>query len=146
DEVTGQCQETGRDQAHVQFGFSCAALICEVAYNQGDASLYLENSTALLTGFEYTAKLLLGEDVPYYVWTDITGKYCKWGSIGTSDPDTGPVYSKCWSVAYNHFVNRLGMSMPYTLRLFEENNWPSTYSSEGYWYDMFTFTPHPGDN
>ncbi len=146
DEKTGQCQETGRDQGHVQFGFSCAALICEVAYNQGDEDLYLENKTALLTGLEYTARLLLGDDVPYYVWKDITGKYCRWQKIGTADPKGGPSYSKCWSVAYNHYVNRLGMSMPNTLRLLEANNWPSRYSSEGYWFDMFTFAPHAGDN
>ncbi|MFI3291896.1 MAG: alginate lyase family protein [Rikenellaceae bacterium] len=146
DEESGQCQETGRDQAHVQFGFSCAALICEVAYNQGNADLYLENKSALLTGLEYTAKLLLGDEVPYYVWSDISGKYCKWQKIGTADPEHGPSYNKCWSVVYNHFVNRLGMSMPNTLRLLEANDWPSKYSSEGYWFDMFTFTPHAGDN
>ncbi|MFI3281959.1 MAG: alginate lyase family protein [Rikenellaceae bacterium] len=146
DEKSGQCQETGRDQAHVQFGFSCAALICEIAYNQGDEYLYMENETALLTGLEYTAKLLLGEEVPYYVWTDITGKYCRWKSIGTADPESGPSYNKCWSVAYNHYVNRLGKSMPNSLRLLEKNGWPSKYSSEGYWFDMFTFAPHPNDN
>ncbi|MFR9602257.1 MAG: alginate lyase family protein [Rikenellaceae bacterium] len=146
DPKSGQCQETGRDQAHVQFGFSCAALICEVAYNQGNADLYLENETALLVGLEYTAKLLLGDEVPYYVWSDISGKYCRWQTIGTADHKDGPSYNKCWSVVYNHFVNRLGMSMPNTYRLLERENWPSKYSAEGYWFDMFTFAPHPGDN
>ncbi len=146
DSKTGQCQETGRDQGHVQFGFSCAALICEVAYNQGDEYLYLENDKALLTGFEYTAKLLLGDEVPYFVWTDVSGKYCRWERIGTADPERGPSMGKCWSVGYNHFVNRLGLEMPNTLRLLEENNYPSKYTTEGYWFDMFTFTPHPDDN
>ncbi len=146
DPETGQCQETGRDQAHVQFGFSCAALICEVAYNQGDKDLYLENNTALLTGLEYTARLLLGDEVPYKVWKDITGKYCRWNRIGTKDPEDGAKYNKCWSVAYNHYVNRLGKEMPHTLRLLEAKGYPSTYSSEGYWFDMFTFAPHALDN
>ncbi len=146
DPVTGQCQETGRDQAHVQFGFSCAALICEVAYNQGDKTLYDENNRALLTGLEYTAQLLMGDEIPYKVWKDITGKYCRWNRIGTADPKDGPKYNKCWSVVYSHFVHRMGLEMPHTLRLLEAQKWPSTYSSEGYWFDMFTFTPHPYDN
>ncbi len=148
DPVTGQCQETGRDQAHVQFGLSCAALICEVAYNQGHPELYRENSDALLTGLEYTAELLLlgyanKDNLRYFNWWDVTGKYRKWTSIGTDEDDFS--YGKCWTVVYNHFVNRLGMEMPYTKQLFESEGWPSSYTSEGYWYDMFTFAPHPDD-
>ncbi len=146
DAETGQCQETGRDQGHVQFGLSCAALFCEVAYNQGHDEMYLENDEVLLKGFEYTAQVLLGLDVEYKVYQDYTAakKYSNWTSISSQEDEVGG-YSACWSVVYNHFVNRLGKEMPYTNLLFETNGWPSEYNSNGLWYDMFTFAPHQND-
>lgn len=33
---TGQCQETGRDQGHVQLGLEALSQICEMAWEQGD--------------------------------------------------------------------------------------------------------------
>ena len=32
---SGQCQESGRDQAHTQMGLDFLACTCEVAWNQG---------------------------------------------------------------------------------------------------------------
>ena len=33
---TGQCQETGRDQQHVQLGLGALCDLCEMAWEQGD--------------------------------------------------------------------------------------------------------------
>ncbi len=52
---TGQCQETGRDQSHVQLGLEALAHTCEMAYEQGD-DLWGALDNRLLKGFEYTAK------------------------------------------------------------------------------------------
>ena len=56
---SGQCQETGRDQAHVQLGLQALAETCEMAWSQGD-DLWGALDNRLLKGFEYTAKYNLG--------------------------------------------------------------------------------------
>lgn len=56
----GQCQETMRDQAHVQLGLGEFAGAARVAFTQGtDLFSIADNRIAL--GYEYTAKILAGE-------------------------------------------------------------------------------------
>jgi Right handed beta helix region/Alginate lyase len=55
---TGQCQESMRDQGHVQLGLGEFAGAAQVAWTQG-TDLLSNNRLAL--GFEYTAQFLLGE-------------------------------------------------------------------------------------
>jgi len=109
--TTGQIQESGRDQGHSQLGIGALATVCEIAYNQGD-DLYGALDNRLLKGFEYVAKYNLGyNDVPFETWKDVTGKYSDWSVI--SDKSRGrfiPIYE----MAYNHFVRRKGLSMPFT--------------------------------
>jgi hypothetical protein len=61
----GQCQETCRDQGHVQLGLGYLARTAMVAWNQG-VDLFAEADNRLALGFEYTASLLLGENVHAY--------------------------------------------------------------------------------
>ena len=108
---TGQCQETGRDQGHVQLGLEALAETCEMAWQQGD-DLWAALDNRLLAGFEYTAKYNLGyDDVPFTTWTDCTGLYCHWtepGQMGRGK--LWPIYE----LPYNHYVKRRGLAMPYT--------------------------------
>lgn len=62
---SGQCEETTRDQGHVQLGLGYFARTAIVAWNQG-VDLFAEADNRLALGFEYTAQLLLGEPVPVY--------------------------------------------------------------------------------
>jgi hypothetical protein len=62
---SGQCEETTRDQGHVQLGLGYLARICIVAWNQG-VDLFAEADNRLALGYEYTADLLLGEKVQAY--------------------------------------------------------------------------------
>jgi len=62
---SGQCEETTRDQGHVQLGLGYLARTCIVAWNQG-VDLFAEADNRLALGYEYTARLLLGEPVPVY--------------------------------------------------------------------------------
>ena len=78
---TGQCQETGRDQAHVQLGLEALAQTCDMAWEHGD-DLWGALDNRLMKGFEYTAKYNLGYDVPYTIWQDCTGLYCDWTEPG----------------------------------------------------------------
>lgn len=109
--TTGQIQESGRDQGHPQLGVGALATVCEIAYNQGD-DLYSALDNRLLKGFEYVAKYNLGyNDLPFETWKDVTGKYSDWTVM--SEKSRGrfiPVYE----MAYNHYVKRKGLSMPYT--------------------------------
>ncbi len=110
---TGQCQETGRDQGHVQLGLEALAQTCEMAWQQGD-DLWGALNNRLMQGFEYTARYNLGHEVPFETWTDCTGLYNDWtvpGSMGRG---------KVWDIyrlPYCHYVKRMGLKMPYTKRI-----------------------------
>ena len=116
DDATGQIQESGRDQAHTQLGLGALATVCELAWNQGD-DLYSASNNRLLRGYEYVARYNLGDDkVPFKVWQDISGKYDNWTKISDiKRGDFNPIYE----MVYNHYVNRKGLSMPYTAKVLE---------------------------
>jgi pectate lyase len=62
---SGQCEESCRDQGHTQLGLSYFVNTCVVAWNQG-VDLFAEANNRLALGMEYTARYMLGEDVPAY--------------------------------------------------------------------------------
>lgn len=121
---TGQCQETGRDQSHVQLGLEAMEHICEMAWQVShDPTLAVTLGQAtrvdlwgaldnrLLQGIEYTARYNLGYDVPFDTWQDCTGLYCEWTQPGQMGR------GKLWNIyqlPYDHYHGRLGLSMPYT--------------------------------
>jgi hypothetical protein len=117
DPATGQIQESGRDQAHSMLGIGALATVCELAWKQGD-DLYSALDDRLLKGYEYTAKYNLGhDDVPFRTWKDVTGKYCDWTEISTRA--RGKVIP-IWEMAYNHYVLRRGLEMPYTWQMIQK--------------------------
>ncbi|MDE5739983.1 MAG: alginate lyase family protein [Bacteroidaceae bacterium] len=110
---TGQCQETGRDQNHVQLGLEALAQTCEMAWEQGD-DLWGVLDNRLMKGFEYTAKYNLGYEVPFTIWTDCTGLYNDWTELGQMG--RGNLWD-IYELPYNHYVKRKGLAMPYTERI-----------------------------
>ncbi|WP_144916059.1 alginate lyase family protein [Mucilaginibacter frigoritolerans] len=113
DSLTGQVQESGRDQVHTMLGIGCLASTCEIAYNQGD-DLYSAYNNRLLLGFEYVAKYNLGYNVPFQTYKEVTGKYSNLSKI--SDKDRGmliPIYE----MVYNHYVRIKDFQMPYTAKM-----------------------------
>ncbi len=109
----GQCQETGRDQNHVQLGLEALCQTCEMAWERGD-DLWGSLDNRLMKGIEYTAKYNLGEDVQFVLWTDCTGLYNDWTEPGAMGR------GRLWDIyllPYNHYVGRRGMKMPYTERV-----------------------------
>ena len=136
DEETGQCQESGRDQTHTQLGLGMAGGICEIAYKQGN-DLYSVYNNLVMKGYEYTAKYNLGyDDIPFKTWTDITGKYSNWTTISADDRGD---YRSIYALAYNHYVLRRGLSMPYTQEMLKKHNWLGKYNGDGLDYDVFQF-------
>ena len=111
--ASGQCQETGRDQAHAQLGLGALCDICEMAWAQGD-DLWGALDNRLMHGIEYSARYNLGNDVPFQTWTDCTGLYNDWtvpGAMGRG------IIRDIYRLPYDHYVGRCHMTMPYTKRL-----------------------------
>ncbi|MEX2234581.1 MAG: right-handed parallel beta-helix repeat-containing protein [Cyclobacteriaceae bacterium] len=57
---SGQCQETMRDQAHVQLGLGEFAGAAQIAYTQG-VDLFSIGNNRIALGYEYTAGFLIGK-------------------------------------------------------------------------------------
>lgn len=152
DGETGQSQESARDQGHAQLGVGQAGAICEIAWKQGndlyslfydtDKKKYVsdsgENST-ILKGFEYSAKWNAGHDVPYKKITDLSGYY--WGIGNAVSADGRGNIRSIYHLAYNHYVGRKGLQMPYTKELIgnSEGNKIGRYDGDGLDYDTFQF-------
>ncbi len=112
---SGQCQETGRDQAHTQLGLGAMCEICEMAWEQGD-DLYSALDNRLMKGLEYTARYNLGYDVPFEIWKDCTGLYCNWTEPGSMQ--RGRI--RCiYDSAYEHYTKVKRLKMPYTKKLLD---------------------------
>lgn len=114
--VTGQCQESGRDQQHTQLGLALLAEACEIAWNQG-LGLYGDADNRLLKGFEYTARYNLGDDgVPFEPHADTTGKYRHKKISPEGRNNLRPIYEMVW----NHYQNRRGLPAPFTRQAAEK--------------------------
>lgn len=112
---TGQCQETGRDQAHAQLGLGALCDICEMAWEQGD-DLWGAFDNRLMKGLEYTAKYNLGYDVPFNTWTDCTGLYNDWTEPGAMGRG---IIRDIYRSAYKHYVEYCHLKMPYTKKVLD---------------------------
>jgi hypothetical protein len=112
----GQCQESGRDQSHAQLGLGQLAEACEIGWHQG-LDLYGAHNNRLLAGFEYTAKYLLGNDVPFEPAVDTTGKYHAKIIATRARQRFRPIYEMVW----NHYQNRRGIEAPFTREAGEKN-------------------------
>jgi hypothetical protein len=105
----GQCQESGRDQAHTQLGLGQLAEVCQIAWNQG-IDLYAAESNRLLKGFEYTAKYNLGQEVAFQPHLDATGHYKASVISSLQRGYLRPIYEMVW----NHYHVRRGIAAPYS--------------------------------
>jgi parallel beta-helix repeat protein len=93
---SGQCQESTRDQGHVQLGLSEFAGAARVAYTQG-VDLFSVGDNRIALGYEYTAKFLLGEKPQCY------------GVIS----ERAKKIMDDYEYVYHHYEAK-GLSLPYT--------------------------------
>lgn len=114
---SGQCQESTRDQMHVQMGIGALAGACETAFHQG-VDLYGALDNRLLLGFEYTAKYNLGFDVP---------------AVGVLSTGSRGRFYPMWEIVHNHYVNRMGLPAPFTAQVVAKQR------PEGYHQDYISF-------
>lgn len=106
---TGECQESGRDQAHTQMGLGYLGCACEIAWKQG-VDLYGTLDNRLARGFEYTAKYNLGHDVPYAPYRSVEGK----NFYPELSPKARGRFSPIYAKVYHHYHDRIGLDMPFT--------------------------------
>ncbi len=112
DDGTAQWQESGRDQGHTVFGIGLCSAICEMAWNQGD-DLYSLSDNRFLKGAEYVARYNNGyDDLQYVNYERHQGQNGStvWYSV-LSDASRGQI-RPIYSMVYNHYVNRMGLSAP----------------------------------
>jgi len=100
---SGQCQENTRDMGHTQLGMRYFAEACQVAWNQG-IDLYGAAGNRLALGYEYTARYMLGEEVPVYGIISALGR---------------GRFSDIYEVVFQHYRYIKGLDMPYTARAIE---------------------------
>ena len=105
----GECQESGRDQAHTQMGLGYLGCAAEMAWKQG-VDLYGASSNRLALGFEYTAKYNLGNDVPYEPYRSFEGKYFNPAISPKARGRFAPIYER---IVY-HYHRRKGLDMPFS--------------------------------
>lgn len=111
-DATGENAESGRDQAHSQGGIAHLLETAMMAWNQGTDLVSYNDSygvrdygqtgeNRLFTGFEYTAKYNIGQDVPYHPFFE----YCNNVFIypnGISAVGRGG-FSPTWEIAVSLF-------------------------------------------
>lgn len=102
----GQSQEMGRDMGHASLDPVLFAQLAEVAWNQGE-DLYGYNDNGILAMNEYTVRAMTADGVPWvnYGGCDATG----------TGPAIGNNYRAGQDLIWNHYVNRRGLSAPYTV-------------------------------
>ena len=125
----GECQESGRDQAHTQMGLGYLGCAAEIAWHQG-VDLYGAHRNRLALGFEYTAKYNLGHEVPYRPYRSYEGRY---NYRAISDKARGR-FAGIYERVYHHYHDRLGLEMPYTgqvIRKTRPERWQSNFASWG---------------
>jgi hypothetical protein len=111
----GECQESGRDQAHTQMGLGFLGCACEIAWKQG-VDLYATADNRLALGFEYTAKYNLGHDVRYEPYKSFEGRYHYKELSSESRGRFSPIYERI----VHHFHDRIGLDMPYSREVAEK--------------------------
>ena len=95
---SGQCQESIRDQGHVQLGLGEFAGAAHIACTQG-VDLFTIGNNRIALGYEYTARFLLGEKPQCY------------GTIAERAKSIRDDYE----YVYRHYT-ALGIDMPFTKR------------------------------
>lgn len=126
---SGQCQESARDQGHVQWGLGNAVAVCEVAWKQG-VDIYGAYDNRLLTGLEYTANYMLGGTVPF----ENKGK-------GAISPKGRGKFAPVYEAPLQHYTIRRGLDMPYTSKVVAANRPEGAFTVGINWG---TFTMYKG--
>jgi hypothetical protein len=114
---TGQPVEAARDQYYAQLGIASFLEWAQMAFNQGNSSLYDARSGVIGKAMEYVAKYNLGQSV---TWTSLTPATPIWGvtpPITALSTTNRGVYRPIWYMGYNYYFRYRGLAMPYSVQI-----------------------------
>jgi hypothetical protein len=144
--AAGQLQESNRDQPHVMLALGSMAELAEMGIKQG-VDLYSASGNALMRGYEYTAKYNLGQTVDYQTAYDYCEKnYSDYTPESISANGRGQ-FRSVFEIAYNHYVVRKGLQMPWTLQVMSAmgpEGAPAGADNPGYGSLFFYLNNAPG--
>ena len=145
---SGQAQETGRDQAHVQGGIAHLTEAALNMWNQGDTDVVYRENNRLLAGVEYHARYNLGyNDLPFTsnVFISCGLNFISQWTGGISDiarGDFSPVY---WMSA--KLFSKAGLSYPNTQEVINTSSYsPEVNNFAHPGLGTFAFVPTPSGN
>ena len=124
----GECQESGRDQLHVQMGLGFLGNACEMAWKQG-VDLYSAADNRLALGFEYTARYNLGEEVRFEPFRSVEGRYYYTEISKRGRGRFRPIFERI----LNHYQGRMGLDLPYSQKVAEKIRPEGTHSQHMPW-------------
>lgn len=107
----GQIQETTRDWPHVQLGLGEFAKAAQVAWTQG-VDFYSVADNRLALGFEYSAKFMLGNEVPVYGIISQRGR---------------GKFRDIYEFVYTHYTDIKNIPMPYSKKAIEKTREGSSW-------------------
>ncbi|WP_324680705.1 DUF4979 domain-containing protein [Hymenobacter sp. GOD-10R] len=141
----GQLQESNRDQPHTMLAIGSLAEIGEIGVKQG-IDFYGASNNAILRGYEYTARYNLGNTVPYVTAYDYCERnYTDQTPEAISANGRGD-FRAVFEIAYNHYVFRKGLTMPFTLQVLGRvgpEGAPAGADNPGYGSLLFYLNPEP---
>lgn len=108
---TGQYVESGRDQGHTQLSIGNMAEIAQIAYSQGDSSVFQMLDNRLKASYEYTSQFQMNATTAYN--TSILCCGCVTTRTVPSAIDIAQ-YRPVREIAYGYYVGVEGGAMPYT--------------------------------
>lgn len=130
----GECQESGRDQLHVQMGLGYLGCACEMAWKQG-VDLYGEADNRLALGFEYTSKYNLGEEVRYEPYRSVEGRYDYPKISSRGRGRFRPNYERF----VNHYRDRMGLEVPYSAKVAKKIRPEGTHNQHMPWSTLMFY-------
>ncbi|ACT00650.1 hypothetical protein [Paenibacillus sp. JDR-2] len=98
--TTGQSKESDRDQAHALVNLSSFINIAQMAWTQGDNSLYEFNNRLLLKATNFSAQYNLGYNVDAYVTAYPWNHH---SDSGITTYDRGKFNDNMYAAAYNYY-------------------------------------------
>jgi hypothetical protein len=137
---TGQPLEAARDQYYTQLGLASFLEWSQMAYNQGNTTLYDARSGVIGKAMEYVARYNLGNSVTWTSWTPSTSIWAVTYPITAISSTNRGSYRPIWYMAYNYYHRFRGLSMPYTEQVIASHvneSAPATITDEVGWGSLF---------
>ncbi|MGN0243483.1 MAG: hypothetical protein ACI4CT_05420 [Lachnospiraceae bacterium] len=98
--TTGQCKESDRDYAHANVNLASFITVAQIAWSQGDNSLYECHNRLLLKAAEFAARYNLGYDEAVY---ETTFPWDHHSSKGITTYDRGKLIENNFAAVYNYY-------------------------------------------